>query len=111
VPKWADPGAGSQASSVNDASHTQWRRPGDGATRSLTMGLRALLIQYSENSAPELPRPERLLAGEELQAAGLHLQRPTARDFVARQVHRERAAEVGGRGVDDGEVPRRPARP
>jgi hypothetical protein len=35
VPKWADPGAGSQASSVNDASHTQWRRPGDGATRSL----------------------------------------------------------------------------
>src|SRR5215207_11565938 len=56
-----------------------------------------LLIQLAENSAPELPRPERLLAGEELQAPGLHLQRPTARDFIARQVHRERAPEVGGR--------------
>ena len=50
-PEAVDPAA-SQASSVSDASH-EWRRPGDGATRSLTLGLRALLIQYSSGCAEQ----------------------------------------------------------
>jgi hypothetical protein len=40
--------------------------------------------QLADPSAPELPGPERVLAGEELQVAGLHLQWLAARDFVAR---------------------------
>lgn len=45
--------AASQASSVSDAV-TSGAARGEGATRSLTLGLR--LLQLAEDSAPELPR-------------------------------------------------------
>src|SRR4051794_10146146 len=62
------------------------------------------LGQHSEDRAPELPRGQRLVVREELQAAGAHLDL-AAYDLLARQVHRKRATEVGGRGIDDREVP------
>jgi hypothetical protein len=54
VPRWPIPRGFS--GQLGDASHTSGAAPGDGATRSLTPGLRALLVQFSENRAPELPR-------------------------------------------------------
>src|SRR4051812_45356196 len=62
------------------------------------------LGQHSEDRAPELPRWQRLVVREELQAAGAHLDL-AAYHLVARQVHRQRATEIGGRGIDDREVP------
>ena len=62
----------------------------------------------SEESSPKLPRPQRVVAGQELQVAELHLQLlATARGLIHRQMHCERTVEVRGRSVHDREGIRR----